>query len=273
MNREYRNFNLICLALSVFFGLGIMWVWRGVIKDQKIVRLKDQEVITTKDQMTDNNDLSILPSSSPRIVSTTTEQPSSTIPKTFTLAVPFTSQAPEKNWSEPWQDACEEAAILMLDAYYKHYGLSPLMARDEILKLVSWEENKGWGTSIPIEDIKKIAEEYFFMTQNPDSRTQRVVKIVENPTVEQIKKFIVSGNPVLAVADGKVLPNPNFKNGGPVYHALIIKGYDEANFITNDPGTQFGENFKYKYNDLLNAIHDWNNGDVKNGKKVILVIE
>jgi hypothetical protein len=97
--------------------------------------------------------------------------------------------------------------------------------------------------------------------------------IVENPTADDIKRFIANGQPVLAVADGKVLPNPHFRNDGPVYHALIIRGYTEIEFITNDPGTQFGRGFKYKYEDLLNAIHDWNSGDVKDGKKVILVVE
>ena len=78
---------------------------------------------------------------------------------------------------------------------------------------------------------------------------------------------------MLVVADGKVLPNPHFRDGGPEYHALIIRGYTNKTFITNDPGTQFGENFEYKYNDLLNAIHDWNGGDVKNGRRVVLVVE
>jgi hypothetical protein len=78
---------------------------------------------------------------------------------------------------------------------------------------------------------------------------------------------------VYVVADGKVLPNPHFRNGGPVYHALIIRGYTEDSFITNDPGTQFGKNFVYKYHELMNAIHDWNDGDVPNGRSAVLVVE
>jgi hypothetical protein len=75
------------------------------------------------------------------------------------------------------------------------------------------------------------------------------------------------------VADGKALPNPHYRNGGPAYHALIIRGYDSTQFITNDPGTQFGENYKYNFDDLMNSIHDWNDGDVKNGKIVVMVVE
>ena len=209
------------------------------------------------------------------------------MPSRYLLSVPFTSQAPEKNWEQPWQDACEEAAILMLDAYYKGYNLSPLFARDEILKMIKWEKESGWGNSIEIEKVKQLVEDFVFKTQNtrlpePEAqadggqainKTQRKATIVDNPTVEDIKKFIANGHPVLVVADGKVLPNPHFRNGGPVYHALIIRGYTETEFITNDPGTQFGRGFKYKYEDLLNAIHDWNGGDVKNGKRVMLVVE
>ena len=75
------------------------------------------------------------------------------------------------------------------------------------------------------------------------------------------------------VADGKALPNPYFRNGGPVYHALIIRGYTADAFITNDPGTRSGENFLYAYDTLLHAIHDWNHGNVKDGKRVVLVVD
>lgn len=192
-------------------------------------------------------------------------QPLPEIPQQINLAVPFTSQAPEKIWSEPWQDACEEAAVLMLDAYYKKYKLNILFSKDEILKMVKWEEEtKEWERSIEIEKIQELVNYY--------TKTSKS-KIIEDPTVEQIKQYIAAGTPVYVVADGKILPNPHFQNGGPVYHALIIRGYTETEFITNDPGTQFGANFRYKYNDLMNSIRDWNGGEVKIGRRVVLVLE
>ena len=188
------------------------------------------------------------------------------MPARINLDVPFTSQAPEKDWGQPWQDACEEAALLMLDGYYKKYNLSPLFAKDEIIKMVEWEEKQGWGRSIEMEKVRLTLEHFSTIALEH-------IRIVENPTVDGIKKSVASGNPVLVLADGKALPNPHYRNGGPVYHALIIRGYDEDEFITNDPGTQFGKGFKFKYDVLMNAIHEWNGGDVKNGRKVILVIE
>jgi len=195
------------------------------------------------------------------------------LPNKINLSVPFTSQAPEKDWEQPWQDACEEAGVLMLDAYYKGYGLSPLFSKDEILKMVAWEDERGWKTSISVEKVSELGEWFLQIQKHENTKTQKHLRIVENPTVEEIKGFVAGGNPVLVLAYGKDLPNPHFRNDGPEYHALIIRGYDEDEFITNDPGTQFGENFKYKYEDLMNAIHDWNDGRVEEGRKVVIVID
>ena len=255
------------------FVLGTLGVWRGYIvramengseqvdarEDIKIERVKDfgatQESSTSTEEV-------------PRVVSSTKDvqeaKETDVLSHKINLDVPFTSQAPEKNWEQPWQDACEEAAVLMLDAYHKKYRLSPLFAKDEMWKMVQWEEQeKGWGRSIEIEKM----QELLFWYAGSQS------KIITDPTVDEIKKQIAADHPVLVVADGKILPNPHFRSGGPEYHALIIRGYTETEFITNDPGTQFGKNFRYQYDDLMNAIRDWNGGDVKHGKRAVLVLE
>lgn len=292
MKKFFIKFNFIFLLLSIILLLGIVWIWRNTLSadysittsqstmnNQQIINNSDKEINLFNNEVEELENLKIIKeedflitTSSIKITENLVQNDEKVLPKEFLLKVPFTSQAPEKNWEQPWQDACEEAALLMLDAYYKNYNLSPLFSRDEILKIVKWEEEQEWGTSIEIEKIKKLAEEYFGLNKKNNEESRKFI-ILENPTVEDIKKSLVAGNPVLVVADGKVLPNPHFRNGGPVYHALIIKGYTETEFITNDPGTQFGESFKYKYNDLLKAVHDWNKGKVKEGKKVILFIE
>jgi hypothetical protein len=38
---------------------------------------------------------------------------------------------------------------------------------------------------------------------------------------------------------------------------LVIKGYDNNEFITNEVGTKRGDGFKYKYQQLIDAVHDW----------------
>ena len=38
---------------------------------------------------------------------------------------------------------------------------------------------------------------------------------------------------------------------------LVIIGYDDTHFITQDVGTSMGEQYRYEKHLLLNAIHDW----------------
>jgi hypothetical protein len=98
-------------------------------------------------------------------------------------------------------------------------------------------------------------------------------RVVHDVTINSIKTEIAAGRPVIIPAAGKVLPNPNFKDGGPNYHMLVVKGYDANGFITNDPGTRLGENFRYTYDALINAIHDWDPTNILNGQKAFLVFD
>lgn len=278
--KPYTFFNICCVAVSGVFLSATLFLWFTGIHAATNTIDSGSFLTFISDQELKNNHAADIahvtpPSSTPVVTSseavveesTLVEQP---LPPSVTLAVPFTSQAPEKNWEQPWQDACEEAAILMMDAYYEGYGLSPLFAKDEIIKMVAFEDARDWGLSIEIEKIQEIFTAYLKYGIGEHTKTP---KIIENPTIEQIKRLLATGNPVLVVANGKTLPNPHFQNGGPEYHALVIRGYTEDTFITNDPGTQFGENFVYKQQDLMNAIRDWNDGDVEAGRRVVLVIE
>ena len=74
-------------------------------------------------------------------------------------------------------------------------------------------------------------------------------------------------------AAGELLDNPHFKSP-PLYHMLVVRGFDSHQdiFITNDPGTRRGESYAYNRQKLFAAIHDWNNGDVLNGDKKMIVV-
>ena len=274
--KSQQLFNTICLVATGIFVLGNIWLWRGEFVVAK--RQTTREILVTDNQPVPPPVPQISSTkpvhSAPQIEESVPVQPVQTnvaviekekdkLPVSVNLAVPFTSQAPEGNWEQPWQDACEEAAILMLDAYYKQYTLSPLFAAGELVKMVEWEESKGWGRSIAITDVAKVGE-YFIGSKG---------RIITNPTVTEIKTLLAAGHPVLAMADGKMLENPYFSNGGPEYHALIIRGYTPTHFITNDPGTKHGEEFVYSYENVMESLHDWNDGDVQNGMPVILVLE
>ena len=64
---------------------------------------------------------------------------------------------------------------------------------------------------------------------------------------------------------------------------LVIIGFDDktGEFITNDPGTKRGAEFRYKYKILLNAIHNWDHDraidgmtdeEMAQGSKIILSV-
>lgn len=172
--------------------------------------------------------------------------------KEINLAVPFTSQAPTANWDLPWNDACEEASFLMVDYYYQNKTIPDKKTTEQILfDMVAWqEENWHEHENLTLEDLKKYIEENF----------EYKAEIVEDLSIEKIKKYLDKGLPLIVPANGKKLENPYFRNGGPLYHMLVIKGYidDKERFITNDPGTRMGENFIYTYEKLMESIADWN---------------
>lgn len=181
------------------------------------------------------------------------------------LALPFTSQAPTGNWDQPYQDACEEASLLMVDYYYQAKKMPAKEEVEVILSsMVSWqEENWGGHHNLPLAKLAEYIRLFY------DYR----VEIVENVTVSQLKDFLDNGQPIIAPADGHKLANPFFSGEGPDYHMLVIKGYVDNNFITNDPGTRRGEDFVYSFQNMIDSIFDW---DTKKssatGPKNVLVL-
>ncbi len=55
---------------------------------------------------------------------------------------------------------------------------------------------------------------------------------------------------------------------------IVVIGYDDTSFITNDVGTKRGAQYHYPYSTLIDAIHDWTGTDdmIASGPKRILVL-
>lgn len=188
------------------------------------------------------------------------------IPSAARLTVPFTPQAPFADWNPPYDEACEEASILMVHHFLKEEALTPNTANNEIILLADWQAKHGYAVDINVRDTQAVAEEYYDL--------QTKVYADGEVTIEHIKRLIAAGYPVVIPAAGQLLKNPYFRGSGPPYHMLVITGYDEKRFLTNDPGTKRGEGFAYDQQLLLNAIHDWT-GDkntVTQGQKAMLVL-
>lgn len=191
--------------------------------------------------------------------------PPTKLAQEINLAIPFTSQAPTQNWDQPFQDACEEASLLMVDYYYQNKKLPDKSAVENILRqMVLWQE-QNWGGHDNLA-ISKLAE-FALINFNYHS------EIVNDLTADKIRIYLRAGRPLIVPADGKKLANPNFRNGGPVYHMLVIKGFVDDKFITNDPGTRKGADFIYTEENLMESIADWDESkSAASGSKTALII-
>ena len=192
----------------------------------------------------------------------------SPLPSTFEIEVPFTPQAPHANWDDPYQEACEEASLLMVHWYLqgeKRAVVPPDDADRDLLALIRWETNNGYGQDVTITQLGEVAEQYYGYTP----------VIEETVTVERIKELLVAGYPAIVQIAGRDLGNPYFSGGGPWYHMLVIVGYDRNEFITNEPGTRRGEGYKYSYDVLIAAIHDWTGvkEEIRTGAKRMMILK
>ncbi|MFA6973285.1 MAG: C39 family peptidase [Parcubacteria group bacterium] len=179
------------------------------------------------------------------------------ITKTIKLDVPFVLQAPFGNWSDPiFQNACEEASIVMAMGWLKGTKtISPDEAQKQILEIVDFENKTfGYNTDTDAADVARIFQQFF---QWPNVATK------ENITIADIKSELQQGHLVILPVFGQALGNPNFTAPGPIAHMLPVIGYDPATreFITNDPGTRRGANYRYTERVLFDAI--WNYGSGK----------
>ncbi len=183
------------------------------------------------------------------------------LPATTNIDVPFTSQAPTGNWSEPWQNACEETSIYMVSSFYTEDTIK----RDEAIKHIKAiiaAKNKEFQVSAD-ESLEKISE-LIKLLGLPWS-----TEIVIDPTLEDIKKQLANNQPIIAPVFAPAL---NYGAGGPDYHVMVMTGYDDKNseFIVNDPAMKNGQGVRFKYDLFIKAIHDLNQTNYKAGEKALL---
>lgn len=210
------------------------------------------------------NDTPVTTTEEPTVATDTPSASETTIKSSVLLDVDFTSQAPLSNWDTIHEETCEEASLLMVKYYINKASLPGSNEVDsELLSLVEWETAHGYSQDVTVKQLSDIAKLYYGIGNS---------LIIENPTVDSIKEQLSLGHSVILPAAGRLLDNPNFRNGGPVYHMLVVKGYNDTHFITNDPGTRKGNGFVYTYENLMNAIHDWDPTNILNGRRAVLVL-
>jgi len=191
--------------------------------------------------------------SSPPSSSTTSPSQTSDI---ILLDVPFTSQAPFGQWSDPvYQNACEEASILMADLWIDGVkSISKQDATTDIKSLADFED-KRFNTfyDLSTSDTAQLMKEYY----NYDK-----IQVKTNITADDIIQELLNGNVVIVPMNGQELHNPYYTGAGPAEHKILVKGYDfkTNEFITNDCGTRHGESYRYPKDVFFNAIREYPTG-------------
>jgi len=187
-------------------------------------------------------------------------------PPTLVLQVPFSAQAPTDKWDR--NEDCEETSITMANAFLTGTTENELPA-SEALKSINnlkiWEQaNLGYNADTGAMATTRMAEGAFALKVNQ----------VQNFTELDIKKALAANHPVLLPLNAKVLNNPKYRNSGPQYHMIVIRGYNDKGFIVNDPGTNEGNGNVYPFEILKNAAADWNQSakTIEADRKIILVL-
>lgn len=216
-------------------------------------------------------------SPTPRISPTFAPTPAPTPspkPKIVQYNVPFASQAPLSNWDDLHNEACEEASMIMADSFYHKKTLDKNIMEEKIQTLVKWEGDNGYTVDVTANEVAEIIQKYFFLK----------AEVKPIASAQDIINELDKGKLVIVPAAGRLLGNPNYKTPGPLYHMLLVRGYDlgKLEIITNDPGTRKGEGYRYSYDVFINAIHDWpklgrgkndvTEEEMNNGDKVMIVV-
>jgi len=242
------------------------WATRQVVIDIPMAQSYQEVVMQNESQSEPVKPINIVKPDKPKgSVNQNTNVTTATTDISINLAVPFLVQAPLGQWVQPWEDACEEASIMMIDFYFKNQSL-PSADKNQIIlaNMVQWQfDNWGGHYDLGVDDMEQFVEE------NYDYKTE----IIEDLTADKIIDYLQQGLPVIVPADGRLLDNPYFSGEGPDYHVLVIKGFKDGHFIANDPGTKRGGDFVYSKENLMYSITDW---DIKKsshtGLKRALVI-
>lgn len=185
-------------------------------------------------------------------------------------SVAFIVQAPRAQWDDPrFQDACEEASMIMAHAWVTEERSVSKEDAEEQMETLFVAENKMFGDVI---DTSAVDTAQFFT-----SHFGHRADVKMGVKMEDLYDIVAQGNIIIAPTNGKALNNPNFTDGGPERHMLVIIGFDRENkeFITNDPGTRLGRGYKYKDSVLYNAIRDYPTGHkeaIQGAQKNVIVI-
>ncbi|MFA5135168.1 MAG: C39 family peptidase [Patescibacteria group bacterium] len=263
MNKRILILNTV-LVLLIVAGLGyigrhqIIDLWEGWMSDPVPESITYVEILNRSLNENKAQDEAILDTNA------APAEPMVEIPEVMNLDVPFTTQSPFAEWTEQDNESCEEAAALTVHYYWQQKTFTKQIAQDELQAIVDFENGYfGFYKDTTAAQTAEFIKELWGYER---------VDVEYGITVEDIKREVAQGRPVILPTAGRLLGNPNFREPGPLYHMVVVRGWTENMILTNDPGTRKGENYQYGPDVLYGAIHDWNGGDVDAGQKAMIVV-
>jgi hypothetical protein len=191
----------------------------------------------------------------------------SVISQTFSLPIPFTPQAPTGNWDGLHNEACEEAAAIMANAYLTGDSETKIPAatvENQITTLTNWEQqNFGYSLDTTAAETATMIEEVYGLHTH----------MLTNYSEDDIKQALTNKEVVIIPEDGQDLDNPNYKTPAPIYHMLVIRGFSGDTMITNDSGTKNGLDYPYSFDTIYNSGADWDHStNTITGRKHLAII-
>lgn len=186
------------------------------------------------------------------------------------LVVPFTSQAPFGEWSNPvYGHGCEEASIVMAMHWVSGKSLTKKKAAAEIRALAKFEKKQyGYYEDSSAADTTRLIRDYY---------RYRSMSVREDITVDDIIAELKKGNVLIVPVHGQKVKNPYYTQPGPVEHMMVVRGYDPTTreLIVNDPGTRRGNAFRYPRDVFERALQDYPSGfkePIREQKKAMIVV-
>ncbi len=256
-----KNMPLKFFAGALVIAVGA-WTFSG-LRDDTVVLDRPVERAATNSASDAASEPDAPPSS---VTSDPTPAPAVERPDSVRLNIAFAGQAPLGDWNPPYDEACEEASLIIVHHYLENTPLDAAIMNREILDMVAHEESKGLPIDIDMPELAQVARDlYGYDAQVLEGN---------DVTAERIEQELANGNPVIAPFAGQDLGNPYYSGEGPPYHVLVIVGYDQNSFITHDVGTKRGEYYTYRKQIVLDSIHDWTGSTetIRSGPKRLLVV-
>ena len=171
------------------------------------------------------------------------------------IPAPYTSEIPTGTWAPPWNNACEEATIVMVNDYYFGYETLPKKIAADNMNPLFKIENKifGGNANTDASQTAQLINDY----------TDSTAVIKENPTIDEIKNELRQNRPVITFHYAKNIVNVNYhwRAGGSYYHVMTLVGFDDntKEFFVHDSGDPVtGAFHRYGYDVIMNSLHDYN---------------